>query len=159
MFVVGWIFFSGHHNTYIWLDELCCILGNPVCKYSSEIHLHKGVCFCRCWCLSLCSSLHVNKSCELPGPNLFTVSYIFFSPVLSFVRPITISVIIVFYIAIISDLKFLFLSPQIQLNQTVDMHSTTRLQLRELNPHLLCVLCGGYLIDATTIIECIHSCK
>ncbi|KAK2161044.1 hypothetical protein LSH36_122g06025 [Paralvinella palmiformis] len=37
------------------------------------------------------------------------------------------------------------------------MHSTTRLQLRELNPHLLCVLCGGYLIDATTIIECIHS--
>lgn len=37
------------------------------------------------------------------------------------------------------------------------MHRTTRLQLTELNPHLLCVLCGGYLIDATTIIECLHS--
>lgn len=29
-----------------------------------------------------------------------------------------------------------------------------------LNPHLICVLCGGYLIDATTIVECLHSfCK
>lgn len=27
----------------------------------------------------------------------------------------------------------------------------------ELNPHLTCVLCGGYFIDATTIIECLHS--
>lgn len=23
----------------------------------------------------------------------------------------------------------------------------------------MCVLCGGYFIDATTIIECLHSCK
>ncbi|KAI0211610.1 Polycomb complex protein BMI-1-A, partial [Lamellibrachia satsuma] len=37
------------------------------------------------------------------------------------------------------------------------MHRTTRLQLTDVNPHLLCVLCGGYLIDATTIIECLHS--
>ncbi|GFO24472.1 polycomb complex protein bmi-1 [Plakobranchus ocellatus] len=35
-----------------------------------------------------------------------------------------------------------------------------RLRISELNPHLLCALCGGYLIDATTIIECLHSfCK
>uniref|UniRef100_A0AAY4A126 BMI1 proto-onco, polycomb ring finger n=1 Tax=Denticeps clupeoides TaxID=299321 RepID=A0AAY4A126_9TELE len=40
------------------------------------------------------------------------------------------------------------------------MHRTTRIKLTELNPHLMCVLCGGYFIDATTIIECLHSfCK
>ncbi|XP_047424715.1 polycomb complex protein BMI-1-A [Mugil cephalus] len=47
---------------------------------------------------------------------------------------------------------FLFLSP--------NMHRTTRIKITELNPHLMCVLCGGYFIDATTIIECLHSfCK
>lgn len=35
----------------------------------------------------------------------------------------------------------------------------TKLKLSDLNPHLMCVLCGGYYIDATTIIECLHSCK
>lgn len=35
----------------------------------------------------------------------------------------------------------------------------TRLRISELNPHLLCALCGGYLIDATTIVECLHSCE
>ncbi|XP_067326435.1 polycomb complex protein BMI-1 isoform X2 [Anolis sagrei] len=40
------------------------------------------------------------------------------------------------------------------------MHRTTRLKITELNPHLMCVICGGYFIDATTIIECLHSfCK
>ncbi|XP_064613942.1 LOW QUALITY PROTEIN: polycomb complex protein BMI-1-like [Liolophura sinensis] len=37
------------------------------------------------------------------------------------------------------------------------MHGTTRIKITELNPHLICVLCGGYYIDATTIIECLHS--
>lgn len=41
-----------------------------------------------------------------------------------------------------------------------EMHRTTRIKITELNPHLMCVLCGGYFIDATTIIECLHSfCK
>ncbi|XP_041421451.1 polycomb complex protein BMI-1-B isoform X1 [Xenopus laevis] len=40
------------------------------------------------------------------------------------------------------------------------MHRTTRIKITELNPHLMCVLCGGYFIDAATIIECLHSfCK
>ncbi|XP_034250991.1 polycomb group protein Psc-like [Thrips palmi] len=35
-----------------------------------------------------------------------------------------------------------------------------RLPVAELHPHLMCVLCGGYYVDATTIIECLHSfCK
>ncbi|CAH1790354.1 unnamed protein product [Owenia fusiformis] len=37
------------------------------------------------------------------------------------------------------------------------MHRTTKIKITELNPHLMCVLCGGYYIDATTIIECLHS--
>ncbi|XP_046325876.2 polycomb group protein Psc-like [Haliotis rufescens] len=40
------------------------------------------------------------------------------------------------------------------------MHRTTRLKITDINPHLICVLCGGYFIDAATIIECLHSfCK
>ncbi|XP_052804573.1 serine/threonine-protein kinase fray2-like [Mya arenaria] len=32
--------------------------------------------------------------------------------------------------------------------------------IAEISPHLICALCGGYLIDATTIVECVHSfCK
>ncbi|XP_014279989.1 polycomb group protein Psc [Halyomorpha halys] len=40
------------------------------------------------------------------------------------------------------------------------MHSPKRLKITDVNPHLICVLCGGYYIDATTVIECLHSfCK
>ncbi|XP_070565351.1 polycomb complex protein BMI-1-A-like [Ptychodera flava] len=40
------------------------------------------------------------------------------------------------------------------------MNQSTKLKMTELNPHLMCVLCGGYFIDATTMIECLHSfCK
>lgn len=42
----------------------------------------------------------------------------------------------------------------------VDMQSPyCKVSLSDLNTHLVCVLCGGYLIDATTIIECLHSCE
>lgn len=33
-----------------------------------------------------------------------------------------------------------------------------RVHLAKLNEQLTCKLCGGYFIDATTIIECLHSC-
>ena len=39
------------------------------------------------------------------------------------------------------------------------MQCDTRPRITELNPHLLCVLCGGYYIDATAIVECLHSCE
>ncbi|KAJ0033427.1 hypothetical protein NQD34_000534 [Periophthalmus magnuspinnatus] len=36
----------------------------------------------------------------------------------------------------------------------------SRIKITELNPHLTCPLCAGYLVDATTIVECLHSfCK
>ncbi|XP_065649378.1 polycomb group RING finger protein 1 isoform X3 [Hydra vulgaris] len=34
------------------------------------------------------------------------------------------------------------------------------IKLRDLNPYLVCMLCAGYFVDATTIIECLHTfCK
>ena len=39
------------------------------------------------------------------------------------------------------------------------MQRASKLRLTEVSPHLICALCGGYLIDATTIVECLHSCK
>ncbi|KAL9967558.1 hypothetical protein ACROYT_G025810 [Oculina patagonica] len=35
--------------------------------------------------------------------------------------------------------------------------SLLKMPLEQLNPHIMCVLCAGYLVDATTIIECLHS--
>ena len=32
------------------------------------------------------------------------------------------------------------------------------LRIRDLNPHIVCALCAGYFIDATTISECSHTC-
>ena len=31
--------------------------------------------------------------------------------------------------------------------------------IRDLNPHVVCSLCAGYFVDATTIAECLHTCK
>ncbi|XP_014255782.1 polycomb group protein Psc-like [Cimex lectularius] len=33
----------------------------------------------------------------------------------------------------------------------------SRTKLTDVNPHLVCVLCHGYFVDATTIAECLHS--
>ena len=30
-------------------------------------------------------------------------------------------------------------------------------KIREINPHIVCSLCAGYFIDATTITECLHT--
>lgn len=37
------------------------------------------------------------------------------------------------------------------------MQSSGKIKLADLNSLLTCILCGGYYIDATTIIECLHS--
>ncbi|KAK3698103.1 hypothetical protein QZH41_017523 [Actinostola sp. cb2023] len=33
------------------------------------------------------------------------------------------------------------------------------ISLSQLNEHITCRLCKGYLIDATTIVECLHTCE
>ncbi|KAK3698096.1 hypothetical protein QZH41_017525 [Actinostola sp. cb2023] len=35
--------------------------------------------------------------------------------------------------------------------------SKVTLKIREVNPHVVCSLCAGYFIDATTITECLHT--
>ncbi|XP_042905735.1 polycomb group protein Psc [Parasteatoda tepidariorum] len=37
------------------------------------------------------------------------------------------------------------------------MHRPTRLKVTDINKQFICVLCDGYLIDATTVVECLHS--
>ena len=34
-----------------------------------------------------------------------------------------------------------------------------QITLKDLNPHVICVLCRGYFIDPATMVECLHSCK
>ncbi|XP_013775569.2 polycomb group RING finger protein 1-like [Limulus polyphemus] len=40
------------------------------------------------------------------------------------------------------------------------MEEKLNIRIRDLNPHIVCILCAGYFIDATTITECLHTfCK
>lgn len=33
-----------------------------------------------------------------------------------------------------------------------------KIKISDLNQHIVCSLCAGYFIDATTITECLHTC-
>lgn len=52
-------------------------------------------------------------------------------------------------------LLFIFLHRSVQM----DKMQPNRIKITDLNPHLTCPLCSGYLVDATTIVECLHSCE
>ena len=41
----------------------------------------------------------------------------------------------------------------------VFLQKRVKLPLVNLNQHITCKLCNGYLIDAATITECLHTCK
>lgn len=42
----------------------------------------------------------------------------------------------------------------------MELQLDRKVKLRELNEHITCFICSGYLIDATSIIECLHTfCK
>lgn len=34
-----------------------------------------------------------------------------------------------------------------------------RIKLKTLNSHITCKICRGYLVDATTVTECLHTCN
>lgn len=38
-------------------------------------------------------------------------------------------------------------------------HKPPKVSIKTVSPQITCNLCKGYLIDATTIVECLHSCK
>ena len=44
-----------------------------------------------------------------------------------------------------------------EMDHTTD--GTGRLMARDVMDHVTCSLCSGYLIDATTVVGCLHSCK
>ena len=44
-------------------------------------------------------------------------------------------------------------------NYWVFLQKRIKLPLVNLNQHITCKLCNGYLIDAATITECLHTCK
>lgn len=41
----------------------------------------------------------------------------------------------------------------------VNPHKPINVLLKTVSQQITCFLCKGYLIDATTIVECLHSCK
>jgi len=46
-----------------------------------------------------------------------------------------------------------------QQQQQEQLQQLQKRRLADFNAYLLCSLCCGYMIDATTIIECLHSCR
>lgn len=43
--------------------------------------------------------------------------------------------------------------------QTQKMEILKKMQLKDLNEFITCTLCKGYLVDATTIVDCLDVCK
>lgn len=39
------------------------------------------------------------------------------------------------------------------------LQEEVKIKIKDLNEHIVCYLCAGYFIDATTITECLHTCK
>lgn len=39
------------------------------------------------------------------------------------------------------------------------MNLERKIKLKSLNNHIMCGICNGYFIDATTVTECLHTCK
>lgn len=41
----------------------------------------------------------------------------------------------------------------------MSLQEEVKVKMKELNEHIVCCLCAGYFIDATTITECLHTCE
>ena len=41
----------------------------------------------------------------------------------------------------------------------VFLFSQVPILLKDLNEHIVCSICNGYIVDATTVTECLHSCE
>ncbi|OPJ85915.1 hypothetical protein AV530_017739 [Patagioenas fasciata monilis] len=46
----------------------------------------------------------------------------------------------------------------IKVNTKIPKMMTRKIKLWDINVHITCHLCNGYLIDATTVTECLHTC-
>lgn len=47
----------------------------------------------------------------------------------------------------------------LQVPDELSLEKTLRFDIVDLNPYLTCGLCKGYLYEASTITECMHTCK
>lgn len=41
----------------------------------------------------------------------------------------------------------------------ISVAPSNRVKLKDVNEYLICILCNGYFVDATSIAECLHSCE
>lgn len=50
---------------------------------------------------------------------------------------------------------------KININAAVNVlgYKSQKVLLGDVHPYIICNLCKGYLIEATTIVECLHTCK
>ena len=53
----------------------------------------------------------------------------------------------------------MILTADLNLSLYVSFFQPLKIKILEINPHIVCSLCAGYFIDATTIMECLHTCK
>jgi len=44
------------------------------------------------------------------------------------------------------------------MDDAVFLFQIFKIRIRDINTHIVCSLCAGYFIDATTITECLHTC-
>lgn len=42
--------------------------------------------------------------------------------------------------------------------EEMDVSEKEKPLVKDLNEHIICPLCRGYFVDATTLVECLHSC-
>lgn len=45
------------------------------------------------------------------------------------------------------------------ITSSASQQNSNKIPLKLVNSHITCSICNGYLIDATTLVECLHSCK
>lgn len=51
------------------------------------------------------------------------------------------------------------LKTPVPLGSPIQLKQQPKLLLKSVNLSITCHLCAGYLIDATTLVDCLHSCK
>lgn len=51
------------------------------------------------------------------------------------------------------------LKTPVPLGSPIQPKQQPKLLLKSINLSITCHLCEGYLIDATTLVDCLHSCK
>ena len=77
----------------------------------------------------------------------------------SFLYKSNYNLLIIFEICInVTEHAFIFLV-NLLIILYCSLQKRVKLPIAALNEHITCKLCHGYLVDAATITECLHTCK